>query len=555
MISKLHLETGTRLDLWARGPGFISISVGGAVVWQVPSLPNEAGYYRYHHRESCEISLELDNLSAVLWAYSYLPKTVTTQGITVWEFGESEITTRTGPQIDAWMRADHDRPVMHFSPVRQWMNDPNGLCKIGDTWHMFYQFHPAGTDWGPMHWGHASSKDLFNWTHLPVFLFPDQNLWHMGATGGAFSGNALVDHDGTLKFFYTERLPAYDLFKGYREIQKVAEPDRNLIRAERISVLLEERPAGVEHDFRDPKVWWDAAAQAYRMVIGASIEGDPAVLLYGSANAKDWTYLGALYRAPQRFRGEGARAVECPDFFPLGGKWVLIMGFVGHIEPETGRHNLLYALIGDFADDRFVPDHEDLQLLDFGTDFYAMQSFNADGRQLAFAWLFNWEYRKPPGSPYSGEMSLPRELSLTKDGRLAMWPVVELDTAWTSKCLTPLSDERFALPPGPVDIVLSGTLEGSRIVASQQGEMSFEITVSKGRVTIRLPQDDGSIQYEADCSEANDLRIIHDSGVLEVFARQGAICGTRRSYHNVTPDTLVLDTSSEVKAVVRRRTR
>ena len=554
MQQTLHLAAGTRLELWAKGPGFLKISIGGQVVWQAPALQSDPGFFRYQHREACEITVEWDRAEAMLWAYSYVPDDVQERGITIWDFAGEGIVLRTGAEIDAWMRSDPDRPAMHFSPIRQWMNDPNGICKVGDRWHLFYQFHPAGTDWGPMHWGHASSEDLFNWTHLPVFLHPEQNLWQLRATGGAFSGNAFKDRNGAFKFFYTERLPAYDLFKGYREVQKVAEPGRQWVNAERISVVLEERPTGVEHDFRDPKVWWDEAARAYRMVLGASIDGDPAVLLYGSEDTACWIFLGPLYRAPPHFRDQGARAVECPDFFPLGGKWVLIMGFVGHTEPETGRHNLLYASVGDFVGDRFVPDRDDLQLLDFGTDYYAMQSFEADGRQIALAWLFNWEYRKPQGSSYSGEMSLPRELSLTKGGRLAMTPVAELNVAWPTQGQIAMSDGGIALPPEPIDVQLEGNLEGTRILASQSGALSFEISVSGGLISIRLPQDDGSIRYEADCGDAKDLRFIHDRGVLEVFAADGAICGTRRSYLNVQPDTLEIDTAADVKPHVRQPT-
>ena len=108
---------------------------------------------------------------------------------------------------------------------------------------------------------------------------------------------------------------------------------------------------------------------------------------------------------------------------------MLIVGFVGYTDPETGRHNLLYAQTGSFDGARFVPDGGGLQELDFGTDFYAMQSFEADGRRLAFAWLFNWEVRKPPGSRYSGEMSLPRMLTLDSAGRVKMPPAPRSRTA------------------------------------------------------------------------------------------------------------------------------
>ena len=553
MNSTLELEAGARIDLWAKGPGHIRISIAGKVVWKVPAFPDYPAFYSYHHREASAVTVELDRPDAVLFAYGYDPATVQETGVTVWEFGHDAITRRTGPEIDAWMGADPDRPRMHFSPVRQWMNDPNGLCRIGDTWHMFYQFHPGGTDWGPMHWGHATSKDLFTWTHMPVFLHPEQNLWALGATGGAFSGNAFRDRDGSDLFFYTERLPAYDLFEGYREVQKIARPGRGLIKAEAITAVLEERPVGVEHDFRDPKVWWDEPAQAYRMVLGAALDGDPAVLLYGSDDLFDWTYIGPLYRAPARFGAEGARAVECPDFFPLHGKWVLVMGFVGHTDPASGRHNLLYALVGDFEGDRFTADREELQLLDFGTEFYAMQSFRADDRQIALAWLFNWEDRKPAGSPYSGEMSLPRELALDRDGRLSMQPVKELEAAWPGELLEPEGDGSYALADAPFDLQLNGTLDGSKITASRDGVMSFEVAVHQGTLSVRLPQDEGTIRYIADVTGTTDLRIIYDCGIVEIFAAGGAICGTRRSYANIGPERLGVASDASATVVQRYR--
>ena len=549
MQETLRFETGTRLELWAQGPGFVRIMIGGTLVWQVPAFPEQPGFFKYHHREASEVTVEWDHPEAILWAYTYLPGEVQDTGISMWEFGKEAITRRQGAEIDAWMRADPDRPVMHFSPIRQWMNDPNGLCKVNDTWHMFYQFHPAGTDWGPMHWGHATSGDLFNWTHLPVFLHPEQNLWQLGATGGAFSGNAFQDRDGSRMFFYTERLPAYDLFSGYREIQKIARPGANFAQAETTATVIEARPDGVHHDFRDPKVWWDDTAGAYRMVLGAALEGDPTVLLYGSDNLIDWTYIRPLYRAPDHFKKEGARAVECPDFFKLKDKWVLVMGFVGHTEPDTGRHNLLYALVGDFVEDQFVPASSNLQLLDFGTDFYAMQSFEADGRQIAIAWLFNWEYRKPPGSPYSGELSLPRELSLSDEGLLCMTPVAELDAAWPTDVLQPESETD--LKDAPFDLRLTGPLEGTTVRASQSGSLSFEISVSDNILNVTLPQDDGSIRYHADVTGAQDLRVFHDRGVIEIFAKSGAICGTRRSYQNIAPDKLDVITDAKFAVLGR----
>lgn len=540
------LELGERLEFWAQGPGRIAILVHGQVVWQMPALPAVPTSYSYHHREPAETTVEWDDTVTVYWAYSYVPEIVANTGITMWDFTTTGLVRRQGKELSRWMQSDKERPSLHFSAPRNWMNDPNGLCKIGDTFHVFYQFHPCGNDWGPAHWGHATSKDLFSWLHLPVFLAPEQELWRLGATGGAFSGNAFEDRDGRRMFFYTERLPAYDLFTGYREVQKLAIPDRNMVKAESVTLVLEDRPKGVHHDFRDPKVWWDDASSAYRMVLGASLDGDPAVLLYGSADLANWTYLGPLYRAPKHYSEAGARAVECPDFFPLDGKWVLLMGFVGLTEAATGRHNLLYAQVGSFENDTFTPESSELQVVDFGTDFYALQSFATQGRQLAFAWLFNWEYRKTGASPYSGELSLPRQLHLDNRNRLSMNVADEFEAAICRETLT-LSPEGSYVPGGhPFEACLSGPLEGTVIEASEAGRLSFELTVNDGAISVRLEQDDGSIRYTARLDAADDIRVIYDTGIVEVFAEGGTICGTRRSYANTSPDRVRISSLAKV---------
>lgn len=533
----LAAERGDRFELWARrrdiqdtgSCGFL-LWAGDHVVFQIPRLPFYFEFFAYAHHRDSELVLEWDDAALeISLFYRYNPRTVAAVGLTFLELGNGTIQSLSSSDWPALYAEEPGRPQLRFSPLKGWMNDPNGLCRIDNRYHLFYQFHPNGTDWGPMHWGHATSEDLFAWTHYPVFQHPEHNLAALGATGGAFSGNAFVDRDGSLSFFYTERLPAYDLFKDYTEVQKRMVPSDDLIRPLSNRTVLEATPAGVSNDIRDPKVWFDEEVQHYRMVLGSAIDGDPAILLFNSDDGDAWEFASVLYRAPARFRLGGARCAECPDFFQLDGRWVLIAGFVGYTEVETGRHNLLYAVIGDFEGGVFMPTSNDLQELDFGTDYYAMQSFWDGERQLAFAWLFNWEFRKPEGSAYSGELSLPRELSLNSD-KLAMRP--EAGIAKLREASLHWGDDGCLTAPGrePIEISLSGDLTGVSIEGISASGARFEIAERDGRLYVRAPEDDGSIVYRSPGLRLVDLRVFFDRGVIEIFANEGTICGTRRSY-------------------------
>jgi beta-fructofuranosidase len=295
------------------------------------------------------------------------------------------------------------------------------------------------------------------------------------------------------------------------------------------ALVLADGPDGTAHDIRDPKVWYDDDAGHYRMVLGSAIDGDPALLLYNSADGDNWDFASVLYRAPRRFREGGARSAECPDFFVIGGHWVLVAGFVGYSEAETGRHNLLYAAVGSFEDGVFTPYSDELQELDFGTDFYAMQSFWDGTQQLAFAWLFNWEIPKPAGSAYSGELSLPRVLTLDQHHRLLMNPEPAIATLRTRQ-LEPVNGGYAPASGCAVEMSISGQLDGLSFVGTSVSGEAVTLTHSGDSLTLELSEDGGRIAYRARCSELTDLRLFFDRGVIELFANGGLICGTRRSY-------------------------
>ncbi|MFB2605209.1 glycoside hydrolase family 32 protein, partial [Rhizobium phaseoli] len=302
MKNRVELEArrGSRFEIWARRKPesaaektdeIFVLRVGDCVVYRIAALPPYFQFYSYTHHADGPLTLEWDDSAVEIpLFYSFDPSQVAEKGVTFLQVCDGVVMQLPKAAWPDWYESDPNRPQLRFSPFRAWMNDPNGLCFIDGRYHLFYQFHPVESEWGPMHWGHAVSDDLYRWTHLPVFLHPEQNLWSLGATGGAFSGSAFVGPDDNLNFYYTERLPAYDLFKDYKEVQKQVVPSVDLLRPDANRFVLVDGPPGSAHDFRDPKVWYDAERRVYRMVLGAAIDGDPTVLLYGSDDGADWKF-------------------------------------------------------------------------------------------------------------------------------------------------------------------------------------------------------------------------------------------------------------------------
>lgn len=535
MSLSFNIKQGQRIDLWLKASEpaaqpLFSIRVNGQVVFKIQEAPRYFQYFTWTSFQDGVATLEwLPEYSEISLCYTWHPDSLRARGVTFIATAGQDLRLMSGQDIaDEYLR-EPLRPALHFSPRTGWMNDPNGLHYKNGEWHLFYQYHPHSSQWGPMHWNHAVSRDLYHWRHYPVFLQPEQNLSALGATGGAFSGSAYIDKQGKTRFWYTERLPAYDLYRGYREVQKMAVAHDDYDKPEWVKTVLTDLPAGVDCDFRDPKVWYEEADATFYMILGASVNGDPAMLLFHSADSERWTFHHVLYVAPGYFRENGGRCVECPDFFCLDGVWVLIIGVVGYTEPTTGRHNLLFAQTGTFRNGYFTPSEQPLQTLDFGTDFYALQTWGEDDRRIGFAWLYNWATQKPVDSAYSGEMSLPRRFHLNTQQRLCMMPELPPESLVVSRHALDDGDiwvnEKGCkagivtfMPAGGFRLTLTGD-SGQQIILEQEGK---NLTLyEKGR-------DDG--RYRAPVAGVSDVTLCFDAGIVEVFANQGSVCGTRRYY-------------------------
>lgn len=320
------------------------------------------------------------------------------------------------------------KPDFHLCTRVGWMNDPNGFSYYKGEYHLFYQYHPYDSHWGPMHWGHAVSADLMHWRYLPAALAPDMGY----DRDGCFSGSAVVLPDGRHLLLYTGVSKETQPDGSMRDVQTQCIALGDGVDYEKYAknpvLTKKDLPEGSsKFDFRDPKMWQKPDG-SYRCVAGNCTEGgDGQVLLFGSPNGIDWKYEKILVANHGRF----GRMWECPDFFMLDGKAVLLTSPMDMLPHEFEYHNGngSLCLIGSYDEetDTFVEEHN--QAVDYGIDFYATQTIlSPDGRRIMVAWMQNWDTCNlhTPDQPWLGQMTLPRELSV-KNGRLYQKPVRELE--------------------------------------------------------------------------------------------------------------------------------
>lgn len=355
------------------------------------------------------------------------------------------------------LAGDIHRPVFHFLPPNNWMNDPNGLCYFRGRYHLFYQKNPFGPLWGFMHWGHASSPDLIHWQDHPIALAPEDSA---GDGLGVFSG-CIVDDNGTPTAIYTGVKSIIDT-----PILAARARDSSLDEWEKIpqNPIIAEKPEGVNSmDFRDPYVW--RQDNRWQMVVGAGMsDNDSAVLLYESDDLFSWRYLGPLLK--QRSI-ESVTMWECPNFFPLDDKFVLLVS----LYPNTQG---IYYYTGNYDGRVFTPESQGY----FDSDgiLYAPQVRRfPDGRTILFGWLR--EQRSDEAieeAGWAGVLSLPRELALDQHGRLVSRPVREYQQL---RMPSPKTDH-LSLNPGERLIL---PITGRQVevgLSVRRGEGSFELGVA-----------------------------------------------------------------------------
>jgi fructan beta-fructosidase len=389
------------------------------------------------------------------------------------------------------------RPQFHFTSRRGWLNDPNGLVYYEGRWHLFYQHNPYGWSWGNMHWGHATSRDLFRWQEQPIALYPPKyGDW-------CFSGSAIVDKQNTSGWKKGDRDVLVAAFSSTGRGECIVySNDGGQTWTEH-----EGNPV-VRHKGRDPRLLWHEPTTSWVIAVYTEDGGGQAIAFYTSKNLKEWTYASRI---------EGF--FECPDLveLPVDGdptktRWVLYAA--------DGKY-----LIGDFDGRKFTKESGKHTL--WQGNFYAAQTFSnaPEGRCIQIGWARGAEF---PGMPFNQQMNVPVELTLrtTEEGpRLFAVPVEELvglygrshrlgSIALEADSKNPLAGVRAELieligrfEPGDAR-EFGFMLRGTKVTYDVKKQ-----SLTVGNVTAPLALRDGRVK----------LQILVDRGSIEVFGNSGRV--------------------------------
>lgn len=440
------------------------------------------------------------------------------------------------------------RPQFHFTPAIHWTNDPNGLVYHKGEYHLFYQFNPFGNRWGHMSWGHAVSKDLVHWQHLPVAIAEEKDTM-------IFSGSCVVDKNNTSGFAQQAgQIPMVAVYTAHIE---------GLNQSQHIAYSLDDGITWVKYnhnpvldlgkkDFRDPKVFWYEPQQKWVMAVMLPVE--KRAQFYTSKNLKQWQLMSEFGPA-----GDTTGIWECPDLFeaPIQGepgktKWVFMHSPAPYMQYFVGEFDGTIFKNESAATKIYRPD--------YGPDYYAAIAYNnlpAGNKPVSIGWINNWNYANDiPTLPWKSAMSLPREMSVKKiDGEwiLLQQPVKQVNqqrskvSSWKNSnvkksYLLPVQSQALEM-----ELVFSpsaGSIAGVRL--AKGSDHYIEIGYDKEKQILyvdRSKAGDTSFhksfaklsRYEKFIKPKNGkikLRIFFDKSIVEVFANDGEAAMTVQLFPN-----------------------
>ena len=433
------------------------------------------------------------------------------------------------------------RPQYHFTPESHWMNDPNGMFFYEGEYHLFYQHYPKDIVWGPMHWGHAVSKDLLHWEQLPIALYPD-------SLGYIFSGSAVVDWKNTSGLGTAENPPIVALYTYHDPIGEQAQ--KNDFQTQGLAYSLDRGRSWKKYqnnpvlqnpgirDFRDPKVFWHETSKHWIM----SLAVQDHIAFYRSPNLIEWEALTTFGKD----LGAHGGVWECPDLFPLNDqngneKWVLLVS-INPGGPYGGSATQYF--IGDFDGKTFTPQDTQIRWMDFGSDNYAGVTYSdiptSDGRKILIGWMSNWDYaNQVPTETWRSAMTLPRTLSLhqTADQKF------ELRSAAIDEMSTILGTEQKLDPQAAITLLAQETQLYFEVAPDSDWSVTLSnavgefFAISQNANTIRIDRTQSSNNSFSDAFaktleiplnrlKVENLTLYLDRSSIELFVNENALVST-----------------------------
>ena len=456
------------------------------------------------------------------------------------------------------------RPQFHFTSMKNWLNDPNGMMYYDGEYHLFFQHNPKGNKWGNMTWGHAVSKDMIHWEQLPHAILPYGD-------GTIFSGTGAVDHHNTLgkQQGDTKTLLACFTFARRPFYQALAySTDKG-----RTFELLNEGKAvvpnqGLEHGERDPKIFWHEPTKKWVMVLWVKnavtakasrsnnkrFKGKPVgpakVRFFTSDNLTDWTVASDFDRD---------WAYECMDFVHLPVDPSTSKNYAETSGNPDNKKWLLFDAsfdyeIGEFDGKTFTTDKK-VGLGDFGKNYYAAQTFNnsPDGRTVVIGWMRGSDFNKV-GMPFNQQMSFPTtmELRTTADGvKLFRWPIKEIESLYTKKhelANRPIAEMGEALSGIDADLIdasiefdpkQTGNIEWNLRGLKVSYDAAKQQFIYNG-ARLAAPAVNGKVK----------LRVLVDRGSIELFANDGAAVATHFALPDPENRSVTLSGNGSVSLVI-----
>ncbi len=467
------------------------------------------------------------------------------------------------------------RPQYHFTPAKNFMNDPNGMVFYKGEYHLFYQYNPEGNVWGHMSWGHAVSADMLHWKHLPVAI-PEVAGKYM-----IYSGSVVVDRENSsglctpvegdkscLVAVFTAAAKDAITGKEHQDQHLAYSNDRGRTWKEYGSNPVADLS---KPDFRDPKVFWYEPQKKWVMV--AVLADERKLEIFDSKDLKNWKHISEFGLA-----GDAEGQWECPDLFelPVQGsderKWVLI---INRNPGAPGGGTGTRYIVGSFDGEKFTPDPAPgTQWADYGKDFYATQRFSSmtegDSRTVWMGWISNWQYaNKEPTDVWRGAQSLPRELGLRKVGEgllLTQAPVREtmklrekllLDVSAVSfrEANRRIQQARIQGDTLEIELSFATTSQTAELILRKGTTQKTVVGVSGGRAFVDRTQS-GESGFSEDfpgrhstpkSEQPRSLHVFLDRSSVEVFFNDGEYVLTDRIYPS--PESRGIELSSQLPSM------